>query len=123
MASKRVRVAGSSSRQNIFLNSACAEHYTLIEKKGVIQERSIDFPDITFLPEMEATARHYRWMNFNALIGDCNLAWVRKFYANVVAYLDGDFTSTVCRVRVSYAPTVIDVALGFRRAEDCWAHH
>ncbi|MCH82330.1 hypothetical protein A2U01_0003133 [Trifolium medium] len=122
MAPKRVRVAGSSARQNIFLSPICAEHFKLIEEKNVIQERSINFPDITFLPEMEATARHYSWMDFNSLIGDCNISWVREFYANAVAYSEEDFTSTVRGVRVSYTPAVIDAALGFTPTEHCWAH-
>ncbi|MCI30300.1 hypothetical protein A2U01_0051509 [Trifolium medium] len=84
MAPKRVHVAGSSSRQNIFLSPTCAEHFKLIEKKGVIQERSIDFHDITFLPEMETTARYYSWMDFNFLIGESNASWVEEFYANAL---------------------------------------
>ncbi|PNX61888.1 hypothetical protein L195_g052688, partial [Trifolium pratense] len=118
----RVRVVGSSARQKTFLSPARVEHYTLIEKKGVIQERRIDFPDITFLPEMEVTARHYSWMDFNSLIGDCNMSWVREFYTNAVAYPEGNFTYTVRRVRISYAPKVIDASLGFTQAEHCWDH-
>ncbi|PNX79706.1 hypothetical protein L195_g035693 [Trifolium pratense] len=109
-------------RQNIFLSPTCAEHFNLIEEKGVIQERSINFPDITFLPEMETTARHYSWIYFNSLIGDCNISWVREFYADAVAYFEEDFTSAVRGVRVSYTPAVIDVVFGFAPPEHCWAH-
>ncbi|MCI69312.1 hypothetical protein A2U01_0090574, partial [Trifolium medium] len=58
MAPKRTRVTGSSSssRPNRFIDSAKAEHYTLIKTKGIVQERSIDFPGISFLPEMQETA-------------------------------------------------------------------
>ncbi|MCI78951.1 hypothetical protein A2U01_0100222, partial [Trifolium medium] len=56
MAPKRVRVAGSLSRHNRFIDSTKAEHYQLIKTKGVVQERSIDFPTISFLPEMQETA-------------------------------------------------------------------
>ncbi|MCI76359.1 hypothetical protein A2U01_0097628, partial [Trifolium medium] len=49
MAPKRTQVAGSSSRPNHFVDSTKAEHYLLIKTKGVVQERSIDFPAISFL--------------------------------------------------------------------------
>ncbi|MCI80019.1 hypothetical protein A2U01_0101290, partial [Trifolium medium] len=49
---------------------------------GVVQERSIDFPAISFLPEMEETAEEYKWMDFDSVIGDCNISWVEEFYAN-----------------------------------------
>ncbi|MCI18060.1 hypothetical protein A2U01_0039211, partial [Trifolium medium] len=55
MAPKRVRVAGSSSRPNRFVDSTKAEHYQLIKTKGVVQESSIDFPAISFLTEMQET--------------------------------------------------------------------
>ncbi|MCI53290.1 hypothetical protein A2U01_0074536, partial [Trifolium medium] len=61
-----------------------AEHYTLIKTKWIVQERSIDFPWISFLPEMQETAEQYRWMDFNTMIGDCNISWVEKFYANAL---------------------------------------
>ncbi|MCI88337.1 hypothetical protein A2U01_0109624, partial [Trifolium medium] len=44
MAPKRVRVTGSSSRPHHFVDANKAEHYQLIKTKGVVQERSIDFP-------------------------------------------------------------------------------
>ncbi|MCI90409.1 hypothetical protein A2U01_0111701, partial [Trifolium medium] len=53
MAPKRVRVASSSSRPNRFVDLAKAEHYQLIKTNGVVQERSIDFPAISFLPAMQ----------------------------------------------------------------------
>ncbi|MCI69207.1 hypothetical protein A2U01_0090468, partial [Trifolium medium] len=70
MAPKRTRIAGSSSsssRPNRFVDSTKAEHYAVIKTKGIIQERSIDFPVITFLPAMQATAEEYRWMDFNTM--------------------------------------------------------
>ncbi|MCI49643.1 hypothetical protein A2U01_0070887, partial [Trifolium medium] len=77
MAPKRTRIAGSSSsspRPNRFIDDTKAEHYGLIQTKGVVQERSIDFPAIPFLPEMQKTAEGYQWMNFNSMIGDCNIS-------------------------------------------------
>ncbi|MCI67649.1 hypothetical protein A2U01_0088908, partial [Trifolium medium] len=59
MAPKRIRVASSSSRPNRFVDDAKAEHYMLIKTKGIVQERSIDFPWISFLPEMQETAERY----------------------------------------------------------------
>ncbi|MCI63359.1 hypothetical protein A2U01_0084616, partial [Trifolium medium] len=56
---------------------------------------SIDFPAITFLPEMQATAEEYRWMDFNTMIEDCNISCVEEFYANVLGYAADDYTSTV----------------------------
>ncbi|MCI26142.1 hypothetical protein A2U01_0047337, partial [Trifolium medium] len=45
MASKRIRVTGSSSsRPHRFVDKNKAEHYKLIKTKGIVQERSIDFP-------------------------------------------------------------------------------
>ncbi|MCI55737.1 hypothetical protein A2U01_0076988, partial [Trifolium medium] len=75
MAAKRTRVTGSSSRPNRFPDTTKAEHYQLIKTKGVVQDRSIDFPAISFLPEMQDTAERYRWMDFNTMIGDCNISW------------------------------------------------
>ncbi|MCI73569.1 hypothetical protein A2U01_0094833, partial [Trifolium medium] len=46
----------------------------LIKTKGIVQERSIDFPGISFLPEMQKTAERYRWMDFNTMIGDFNIS-------------------------------------------------
>ncbi|MCI62528.1 hypothetical protein A2U01_0083785, partial [Trifolium medium] len=80
MAPKRIRVAGSSSRSNRFVDDSKAEHYKLIKTKGIVQERSIDFPVISFLPEMQETAERYKWMDFNTMIGDCNISWVEEFY-------------------------------------------
>ncbi|MCI07207.1 hypothetical protein A2U01_0028272 [Trifolium medium] len=56
MAPKRIRVAGSSSRPHRFADGNKAEHYKLIKTKGIVQERSIDFPGISFLPVMQETA-------------------------------------------------------------------
>ncbi|MCI98199.1 hypothetical protein A2U01_0119502, partial [Trifolium medium] len=53
MAPKRIRSAGSSSRANLFVDPTKEEHYTVIKTKGIVQERSIDFPGISFLPEMQ----------------------------------------------------------------------
>ncbi|MCI82149.1 hypothetical protein A2U01_0103423, partial [Trifolium medium] len=52
--------------------------------KGIVQERSIDFPAISFLPAMLVTAEDYRWMDFNTMIGDCKISWVEEFYANAL---------------------------------------
>ncbi|MCI57784.1 hypothetical protein A2U01_0079035, partial [Trifolium medium] len=46
MAPKRIRIAGSSSRPYRFVDETKAEHYKLIKTKGIVQERSIDFPGI-----------------------------------------------------------------------------
>ncbi|MCI74495.1 hypothetical protein A2U01_0095759, partial [Trifolium medium] len=65
MAPKRIRVVGSSSslsRPNRFVDSTKAKHYGMIKMKGIVQERSIDFPAISFLPEMQETSEQYRWM-------------------------------------------------------------
>ncbi|MCI93085.1 hypothetical protein A2U01_0114383, partial [Trifolium medium] len=43
--------------------------------KWIVQERSIDFPGISFLLEMQETTKRYRWMDFNTMIGDCNISW------------------------------------------------
>ncbi|MCI96320.1 hypothetical protein A2U01_0117620, partial [Trifolium medium] len=44
MGPKRTRVTGSSSRPHRFVDATKTEHYKLIKAKGVVQERSIDFP-------------------------------------------------------------------------------
>ncbi|MCI50057.1 hypothetical protein A2U01_0071301, partial [Trifolium medium] len=74
MAPKRTRIAGasSSSQPNHFADPTKEEHYGVIKTKGVVQEMSIDFPAISFLPEKQETAEAYRWMDFNSMIGDCN---------------------------------------------------
>ncbi|MCI35836.1 hypothetical protein A2U01_0057057, partial [Trifolium medium] len=86
MAPKRTRVSRSSSRPHRFVDATKAEHYKLIKTKGVVQERSIDFPGISFLPVMQKTAESYRWIDFNTMIGDCNISWVEEFYANALGY-------------------------------------
>ncbi|MCI76530.1 hypothetical protein A2U01_0097800, partial [Trifolium medium] len=75
-----------------------AEHYKLIKTKGIVQERSIDFPGISFLPAMQETAERY------TMISDCNISWVEEFYANVLGHAEDDYTSTVRGVTISYAP-------------------
>ncbi|MCI14777.1 hypothetical protein A2U01_0035909 [Trifolium medium] len=55
MAPKRSRTTvSSSSLQNYirFLDDDKEEHYETIRRKGVVQERSIDFPSITAYPRM-----------------------------------------------------------------------
>ncbi|MCI72408.1 hypothetical protein A2U01_0093671, partial [Trifolium medium] len=55
MAPKRARTTtSSSSSQNYvrFLDEAKEDHYELIRRKGVVQERSIDFPSIHTYPWM-----------------------------------------------------------------------
>ncbi|MCI67364.1 hypothetical protein A2U01_0088623, partial [Trifolium medium] len=81
------------------------------------QERSIDFPEISFLPEMQETAERYRWKDFNTMIGDCNISWVEEFYANALGYAVDDYTSTVRGRTISNAPDVIDAVFGFRRSD------
>ncbi|MCI33455.1 hypothetical protein A2U01_0054672, partial [Trifolium medium] len=92
-----------------------------IKTKGVVQERSIDFPGISFLLAMQETTESYRWMDFNTMIGDCNISWVEELYANALGYAEDDYTSTVRGVCVSYAPDVIDAVFGFRQTNYCWA--
>ncbi|MCI80744.1 hypothetical protein A2U01_0102015, partial [Trifolium medium] len=70
---------------------------------------------------MQETAEDYRWMDFNTMIGDCNISWVEEFYANALGYAADDYTSTVRGKTISYAPNVIDEAFEFRHAEYCWA--
>ncbi|MCI54523.1 hypothetical protein A2U01_0075773, partial [Trifolium medium] len=94
----------SSSRPHRFVDSTKAEHYKLIKTKEIVQEKSIDFPGISFLPEMQETAETYRWMDFNTMIGDCNISWVEEFYANALGHAEDDYTSTVRGVTISYAP-------------------
>ncbi|MCI96378.1 hypothetical protein A2U01_0117678, partial [Trifolium medium] len=53
MAPKRIRTAGSSSHPNRFVDPTKEEHYNFIKTKWIVQERSIDFPGISFLPEMQ----------------------------------------------------------------------
>ncbi|MCI30339.1 hypothetical protein A2U01_0051548, partial [Trifolium medium] len=108
MVPKRIRSAGSSSHANHFVDPTKEEHYIVIKTKGIVQERSIDFPGISFLPEMQETAEQYRWMDFNSMIGKCNISWVEEFYANALGYTLNDYTSTVRGKTISYAPDVID---------------
>ncbi|MCI19904.1 hypothetical protein A2U01_0041064, partial [Trifolium medium] len=55
------------------------------------------------------------------MIGECNISWVEEFYANALRYAENDYTSTVRRVKISYAPDVIDALFGFRQADYSWA--
>ncbi|MCI50958.1 hypothetical protein A2U01_0072202, partial [Trifolium medium] len=89
---------------------------------GIVQERSINFPAISFLSEMQETAEGYRWMDFNTMIGDCNISWVEEFYANALGYALDDYTSTVRGKTIRYTPERIDDAFRFREAEYCWAN-
>ncbi|MCI27866.1 hypothetical protein A2U01_0049066, partial [Trifolium medium] len=84
-----------------------------------VQERSIDFPNITFLPRMQEIAKGYGWMDFNNMIGNCNIFWVEEFYANALGRPDDDFTSYMRGVEISYAPDVIDTVFGFRPEDHC----
>ncbi|MCI16833.1 hypothetical protein A2U01_0037977, partial [Trifolium medium] len=120
MAPKRLRRAGSSSDPYRFLDANKKEHYKLIKTKGVVQERSIDFPNITFLPRMQEIAEGYEWMNLNNMIDNCNISWVEEFYANALGRPDDDYTSYVHGVEINYAPDVIDTIFGFRQEEHCW---
>ncbi|MCI50016.1 hypothetical protein A2U01_0071260, partial [Trifolium medium] len=69
-----------------FVDATKAEHYKLIKTKGIIQERRIDFPVISFLPVMQQTAESYRWMDLTTMIGDCNISWIDEFYANALGH-------------------------------------
>ncbi|MCI83091.1 hypothetical protein A2U01_0104366, partial [Trifolium medium] len=51
-------------------------------------------------------------MDFNTMIGDCNLSWVEEFYANALGYAVDDYTSTVRGKTISYAPDRIDAVFG-----------
>ncbi|MCI65293.1 hypothetical protein A2U01_0086551, partial [Trifolium medium] len=59
-------------------------------------------------------------MDFNTMIGECNISWVEEFYANALGHALDDYTSTVRGKTISYAPDVIDATFGFREAEYCW---
>ncbi|MCI46233.1 hypothetical protein A2U01_0067473, partial [Trifolium medium] len=69
MAPKRLCRASSSSDAHRFLDTNKKEHYQLIKTNEVVQERSIDFPNITLLPRMQEIAEGYGWMEFNNMIG------------------------------------------------------
>ncbi|MCI96674.1 hypothetical protein A2U01_0117974, partial [Trifolium medium] len=43
---------------------------------------------------MQETAEQYKWMDFNSMIGNCNISWVAEFYANALGYALDDYTST-----------------------------
>ncbi|MCI51974.1 hypothetical protein A2U01_0073218, partial [Trifolium medium] len=43
---------------------------------------------------MQATTEGYQWMDFNTMIGACNISWVEEFYANALGYALDDYTST-----------------------------
>ncbi|MCI00894.1 hypothetical protein A2U01_0021918 [Trifolium medium] len=74
---------------------------------------------ITTFPRMQQIAEGYGWMNFNQMIGVCNISWVQEFYANALGRDDDDYTSYVRGVEISYAPDVIDTVFGFRPEEHC----
>ncbi|MCI12578.1 hypothetical protein A2U01_0033683, partial [Trifolium medium] len=95
MAPKRLCRVGSSSDPHHFLDANKKEHYQLIKTKGGVQERSIDFPSITFLPRMQEIAEGYGWMEFNSMIGDCIISSVEEFYANALGRPDDGYTSYV----------------------------
>jgi hypothetical protein len=95
MGPRRARSRASSSAPHRFLNTTTREHYAVIQKKGVVQERGINFPDIAFVPRMRQIAERYGWMNFNDMIGLCNMSLVEEFYANASAYEENDYTSYV----------------------------
>ncbi|MCI34547.1 hypothetical protein A2U01_0055767, partial [Trifolium medium] len=40
-------------------------------------------------------------MDFNNMIGKCNISWVEEFYANAFRRADDDYTSYVCGVEIS----------------------
>ncbi|MCI04404.1 hypothetical protein A2U01_0025451, partial [Trifolium medium] len=102
-----------------FLDAAKKEHYSIIQRKGVVQERIIDFPSITYFPRMQQITEGYSWMDFKNMIGVCNISWVEEFYANAYGCEDDDYTSYVRGVDISYAPNMIDTIFGFRPEEHC----
>ncbi|MCI40176.1 hypothetical protein A2U01_0061408, partial [Trifolium medium] len=107
MAPKRSRnTVSSSSSQNYIrlLDDDKEEHYETIRQKGVVLERSIDFPSITAYPRM---------------IDVCNISWVEEFYANSFGHEADDYTSYVRGIEISYAPDEIDTIFGFRPEEHC----
>ncbi|MCH82726.1 hypothetical protein A2U01_0003537 [Trifolium medium] len=59
------------------------------------------------------------WMNFNNMIDNYNISWVKKFYANSYGRADDDYTSFARGVEISYAPSVIDGIFGFIPEEHC----
>ncbi|MCI65729.1 hypothetical protein A2U01_0086987 [Trifolium medium] len=60
-------------------------------------------------------------MDFNTMIGDCNISWVEEFYTNALGYAADDYNSTVRGKTINYAPDRIDAVFGFRGADYCWA--
>ncbi|MCI73267.1 hypothetical protein A2U01_0094531, partial [Trifolium medium] len=68
-------------------------------------------------------AEGYGWMDFNNMIGNCNISWVEEFYANALGRADDDYTSYVRGVEISYASDVIDTVFGFISKEHCWVRH
>ncbi|MCI63835.1 hypothetical protein A2U01_0085092, partial [Trifolium medium] len=60
-------------------------------------------------------------MDFNTMIGKCNISWFEEFYANALGYVTDDYTSTVRGKTISYASDVIDEMFGFRPADYFWA--
>ncbi|MCI57106.1 hypothetical protein A2U01_0078357, partial [Trifolium medium] len=61
----------------------------------------------------------YRWMNFNNMIGVCNISWVKEFYANSFGREADDYTSFVRGVEINYASDEIDAIFGFIPEEHC----
>ncbi|MCI25050.1 hypothetical protein A2U01_0046238, partial [Trifolium medium] len=126
MAPKRSKANNlSSSDQGYvrFLDKAKKDHYEIIRDKRVVQERSIDFPNIVTYPRMRQITEEYGWIKFNNMIGSCNISWVKELYANSYGRADDDYTSYVRGVDISYAPDVIDDIFGFRPEEHCMVMH
>ncbi|MCI92728.1 hypothetical protein A2U01_0114025, partial [Trifolium medium] len=44
---------------------------------------------------MQQITEGYGWMDFNNMIGVCNISWVDEFYANAYGREDDDYTSYV----------------------------
>ncbi|MCI15449.1 hypothetical protein A2U01_0036587 [Trifolium medium] len=69
----RNNYSSSSCGYTLFLDDEKEDHFETIHRKGIVQERSIDFPNITSHPRMQEIAEAYGWMNFNNMIGNINI--------------------------------------------------
>ncbi|MCI17920.1 hypothetical protein A2U01_0039071, partial [Trifolium medium] len=127
MAPKRSKANNSSSSDQgyvRFLDEAKKkDHYEIIRDKRVVQERSIEFPNIVTYPRMRQITVEYGWVKFNNMIGSCIISWVKELYANSYGCADDDYKSYVHGVDISYAPDVIDGIFGFRPEEHYMVMH
>ncbi|MCI92709.1 hypothetical protein A2U01_0114006, partial [Trifolium medium] len=49
---------------------------------------------------MQQITEGYSWMDFNNMIGDCNISWVEEFYVIAYGREDDDYTSYVRGVEI-----------------------